>query len=359
MKIWETPYVFPGGLELRNRLVFAPISTMSSSNIGLLSDKEIQFYKSRAQNMGLVILGSANVSKEGKAYDRNVTISHDAAIPNLKTYNKEIHETGAKSIIQLYHGGSATQFLPSQKDVYTVSTFFDERYDKEKQYHELTETEILQTINDFGKAIHRAIRAGFDGIEIHGGNPFLVQQFLSPRTNRREDFWGGNAQKRFRFLEALLKLANEIKGKTASPSFVIGVRLAMEENTADGITFQETCRLAEKISKLSVDYIHFNQNDLFEIQNEEIKVSVIEKGIEHSICLIGNGSVDTEKKIEEALGIVPLISIARPLVLQPAFPIELNLPFSMGDVSKEKLLIPDGLWQSLIKSSDWFLGINH
>lgn len=359
MKKWETPYIFSGGLELRNRLVFAPISTMSSSNIGLLSDKEIQFYKLRAQNMGLVILGSANISKEGKAYDYNVTISHDAAIPNLRIYNKQIHETGAKSIIQLYHGGSATQFLQSQKDVYTVSTFFEERYNKEKRYHELSEAEIIQTINDFGKAVHRAIRADFDGIEIHGGNPFLIQQFLSPRTNRRKDFWGGNEEKRFRFLEALLKLANEIKEKVAHHSFIIGVRLAIEEKAADGITFQETCRIAEKISNLPVDYIHFNQNDLFEMQNEEIKVSLIEKKIEKPICLIGNGSVDMEEKIEEALGIVPLVSIARSLVLQPAFPVKQNFPISIEELSIEDLQIPEGLWRSLIESPDWFFGKNY
>lgn len=358
MKAWQSPYIFPGGLELRNRMVFAPISTMSSSNIGLLSDKEIQFYKSRSKNMGLVILGSANVSKMGKAYDHNVTISHDAAIPNLKKYNNEIHETGAKSVIQLYHGGSSTQFLSSQEEVYTVSTFYEKQDYKEKQYHELTESEILQILKDFGKAIHRAIQSGFDGVEIHGGNPFLVQQFLSPRSNQRKDFWGGNEQKRFRFLEALLKLANEIKEKEAKHPFAIGIRLAMEEIGEDGITFLETCRITKKISQLPVDYIHFNQNNLFEMQNEQMKVNMIKEMIQKPICVIGNGSVDTEEKIEDALKVVPLVSIARSLILHSTFPVETNLPFSVKELSKDKLLIPDGLWRSIIESPDWFFGTN-
>lgn len=346
MKQWQKPYTFPGGLTLQNRLVFAPISTMSSTEIGQLTKEEISFYKRRSQKAGMVILGSANISNSGKAYNQNVSIAHDAMIPNLKQFNKQIKQSGAKTIIQLYHGGAAIQFLPEKKNIYVVS--------KEnvislpgKSYYELTESNIHQILMDFGRAIQRAILAGFDGIEIHAGNPFLLQQFLSPRTNQRHDFWGGNEQKRFHFLEVVLKLAIAIKKETGNSDFVIGVRLAIEEKEPDGLTFFESSRIAARASLLGVDYLHFNQDDIFEDHAKRNRLQIVQQSIPDAVSIIGNGNVNSLETLEKALNIFPLVSVARSIILHPDFPEKYS--------SDIELKFPEGLKKSFEASPKWYL----
>ena len=346
MKKWEAPYTFPNGLKVKNRLAFAPISTMSSNGIGQLSIEEIEFYRSRTQKVGLVILGSANVSVDGKAYQNNVGIASDAVISNLRIYNRAVKSVGAKSIIQLYHGGRAIGFQPTRNEVGVVS-----KEEKDgSNYHEWSEKEILSTIEEFGKAIRRAIRAGFDGVEIHAGNPFLLQEFLSPLTNKRLDKWGGSEQNRFLFLEVIVRLACQIRKEASSP-FAIGVRLAVEESDPNGITFEETSRIVGRLSQLKVDYVHINQDDF--IDNTK-QISQLQE-INDSLPIINNGGITSELKLEEALNVTPLASIARPLILNPAFPTESKSYMTVDDMSKKELVIPNGLWKSINDSPEWYL----
>ncbi|MDE1548745.1 hypothetical protein [Jeotgalibaca caeni] len=350
MNNWQIPYKFPNGMEVRNRLIFAPISTMTSTDIGLLTDSEMAFYKSRAKNVGMVVLGSAYISQAGKAYNQNVGIAHDAVIPNLKKYNQQLHQAGAKSIIQLYHGGLAVQYMAAKKEVQVVSKLPALETSDTKNNVELTDVAIQKIIEDFGKAIERAIRAGFDGIEIHAGNPFLLQQFLSPRTNQRTDFWGGDLSKRMRCLEVILRLADKIRKKVEKP-FIIGVRLALEEKEAGGLSFQDTCQIAGRLSKLNIDYLHFNQHDLFEEINGQFKLDVIAESLESSVPIIGNGGIKNESQLEAACNVAPLASVARPFILQPNFPFETE--YSMTQLSKT---VPKGLWRSIQSSLEWYEG---
>lgn len=328
MKTWETPFIFPNGMIIKNRLVFAPISTMSSNALGQLSPEEIAFYHAHSQQVGIVILGSATISPSGKAYENNVSIAHDALIPNLKKYNRAIRTQGTKSIIQLYHGGQAIEYLAHHKKVPVVSPTTGAKYEV------LTDQAIQNICEDFGKAMMRSLKAGFDGVEIHAGNPFLVQSFLSPRTNQRHDFWGN----RTHFLEVLLRMAVEIRGQFA-PSFIVGVRLAMAEKEAGGLTHDDTVAIVRKLSRLGFDYIHFNHDHL---QTEMRSLQELQAAA-GTIPVIGNGGIKTEYIIEETLKTVPLVSVARPLILNPHFP-----------KAGEAKVLPKGLQASIASSPDWY-----
>lgn len=352
---WQTEYTLPNGTILQNRLVFAPVSTMSSTRIGLLTQKEMKFYQERAKNSGVVILGSANVSFAGKAYERNVSISHDAVIPNLKHYNQLIRKNGSKSFVQLYHGGAAVQFLNAQKEVRVISELPEMTKDSTKKYMVLSDQEIHTIIAVFGNAIIRAIRSEFDGIEIHAGNPFLIQQFLSPRTNRRNDFWGGSESKRFHFLEALVREALAIREKVKRPELVIGVRLALEESGPEGLTFQDTCRITQRLSLLGLDYIHFNQQNLFEKEKGTRRLDLLQQNLLRPVSLIGNGGIKTEEGLEEAINTVPLVSVGRSFILQSEFPRRKVSLSSLKDLDQD---IPQGLRQSILDSPAWYLEVN-
>lgn len=105
---------------------------------------------------------------------------------------------------------------------------------------EMTHAQINQMIEDFGEATRRAIEAGFDGIEIHGANTYLLQQFFSPHSNRREDTWGGSREKRTRFpIEVLTKVQHVVAENEAS-HFIIGYRFSPEEIEEPGIRFEDT-----------------------------------------------------------------------------------------------------------------------
>lgn len=328
MTNWETPFTFPNGMTLKNRLVFAPISTMSSNALGQLSQQELAFYQARSHQVGLIILGSATISLTGKAYENNVSISNDALIPNLRKYNATIKGSGAKSVIQLYHGGQSIEYLANQKRIPVVSNIPGEKY------HELNEKEIQEIIEDFGKAIIRAIKADFDGVEIHVGNPFLIQAFLSPLTNRRNDFWGN----RTKFLEVLLRLASEIRKNLERP-FMIGVRLAMTEKAEGGLSLSDTMAIVSIISKLDIDYIHFNHDN---IQANLGEMEMLQKAA-GNIPVIGNGGIKNECLLEKMLNTVPLASVARPLILNPNFPFD-------GKMEN----VPAGLQKSIDSSPEWY-----
>ena len=117
----------------------------------------------------------------------------------MKRLAQTIQAEGAKAILQIYHGGrqSPPELLPDRQPI-SASAVASEGEGKPVP-REMTETEIINTTQAFGDATRRAIEAGFDGVEIHGANTYLLQQFFSPHSNRREDQWGGSLEKRMKF----------------------------------------------------------------------------------------------------------------------------------------------------------------
>lgn len=324
MTSWKEPFYFPNGSRLKNRLIFAPISTMSSNGIGQLSESELAFYQQRSKVVGMIILGSAYVSVGGKAYQNNVGLASDAVIPNLRRYNKRVKADGALSIVQLYHGGRAVDNQKGRHWVSVVSRLANDPDD----YRVLSEKDILAILESFGAAIRRARKAGFDGIELHAGSPFLIQEFLSAETNQRTDQWGGNEERCFLFLKTLILLAIKIRDKS-DESFVIGIRLAMSDQS-------ETQRLVDWLNDLGIDYIHFNQNNLQHIKSK--------------VPLIANGGIETLEEVASAMVVAPLVSVARPLILQAGFPFSDKRVTSIEQIDT----LPKGLLKSITDSPDWY-----
>src|SRR5690606_8912264 len=123
---------------------------------------------------------------------------------------------------------------------------------------EMSEEEILDTIAAFGEATRRAIEAGFDGIELHGANTYLIQQFFSPHSNRRTDKWGGDIEKRMTFPLAVVSAVQEAVSKHATEPFIVGYRISPEEIEEPGITMEDTLQLAERLAEANLDYLHLS-----------------------------------------------------------------------------------------------------
>ena len=179
--------------------MIAPMTHFSSQPNGEVSEQELPYYAERSGGVGAVITACAYVSIDGKGFDDQFSVDDDSFIPGLRKLAETIQAKGSKAILQIYHGGrqSPPSLLPDGQPI-SASAVASEGAGKPVP-REMTETEINHTIKAFGDATRRAIEAGFDGVEIHGANTYLLQQFFSPHSNRREDQWGGSLEKRMKF----------------------------------------------------------------------------------------------------------------------------------------------------------------
>lgn len=173
-------YRFANGLEVKNRIVMSPMTTMASFYNGMVTKEEIAYYALRAGGPGMIVTGVANISESGKGFEGELSITRDEMIPGLSKLAKGIQKDGTKAILQIFHAGrkSTSKVLRGEQPVSASEIAASYPADSEVP-RALTEKEILQIIEDFGEATRRAIVAGFDGVELHGANTYLLQQFYS------------------------------------------------------------------------------------------------------------------------------------------------------------------------------------
>src|SRR5699024_2667149 len=126
---------------------------------------------------------------------------------------------------------------------------------------ELTEAEIIALIGSYQQATERAIRAGFDGVEIHGANTYLIQQFFSPHSNRREDQWGGSREKRFKFINDLVDAVTDTVDNSNVNDFIVGYRFSPEEFETPGLRLDDTFYLIDQLCHKPLDYLHISFDD--------------------------------------------------------------------------------------------------
>ena len=128
-------------------------------------------------------------------------------------------------------------------------------YSEKNKMHELTDEQIKKIIENYGKATELCIKAGFDGVEIHGGYTNLLQQFFSRHYNKRTDDWGGSDEKRMDFCLKIVDTVCKVRDKNNRPDFIIGYRLSPEEAFDDGITMTETMKLTRELIKRPLQYL--------------------------------------------------------------------------------------------------------
>ena len=178
-------YKLNNNKEVPSHLIIAPITLMGSNPDGTISDEERNYLNQRGKNIGLYILGATAVSQEGIAFPNQPRALSDKDIPSLEERAKIIKAQGALAINQIHHGGSLADSKYSGTNVVAVSAeIYNERLTKKdikkgNEKKQLNNDEILRIINDFAKATELSIKAGFDGIEIHGANNYLIQQLMN------------------------------------------------------------------------------------------------------------------------------------------------------------------------------------
>ncbi|PQP91246.1 NADH-dependent flavin oxidoreductase, partial [Paenibacillus sp. AR247] len=212
------PYRFKNGVEVKNRVVLAPMTISYSRQDGTITDDVIAYYESRSNGVGMAVTGSAIVTSSGKVFGGEIAADHDDRIPSLQRLAAAMKKRGAKAILQIFHGGreALPEAVPNGE---IVSASAIAKEGQSVIPRALEDQEILEIIRAFGASTRRAIEAGFDGVEIHGANRFLIQQFFSPYTNRRDDRWGGDLDKRMAFPLAIVDEVNRAVAEHAKRPF--------------------------------------------------------------------------------------------------------------------------------------------
>ncbi len=313
------------GVELKNRFVLAPLTHVSSNDDGTISDVELPYIEKRSKDVGLAINAASNVNDVGKAFPGQPSVAHDSDIKGLKQLAQAMKKNGAKALVQIHHGGAqALPNLTPNGDVVAPSLISLKSFGQQEEHdaREMSAEEIEQTIKDFGEATRRVIEAGFDGVEIHGANHYLIHQFVSPYYNRRNDVWAEN----LKFPNAVIDEVLKAKKEHASDDFIVGYRLSPEEAESPGITMDITEELINSITKKDIDYIHVSLMDVYSKTREgqyegQNRLKLIHKWINGRMPLIGIGSVFTADDALNAIEDVgvELVALGREILLDYNF----------------------------------------
>lgn len=358
-----TPFTLGNGVELRNRFVMAPMTTYSANSDDMVSDEELAYYEKRSYGVGAVITACTYVIANGKGFPGQFAGHTDAYIESLRKVAQSIHKGGAKAILQIYHGGrqSPRELVPNG-DIVSASELLADDGIKARA---LTVAEIQEIVKAFGETTRRAIEAGFDGIEIHGANTYLLQQFFSGFTNKRSDKYGGTIEKRMRFPLEVVEEVNRIKQQYADDSFIVGYRFSPEEPEEDGITLDDTVQLVDRLANEGLDYLHISVRDFRSLAQrykgeKENRIKILLRVIDGRIPLIGVGSIYSKQDAVEAIETgAELLAIGRELLIEPHWVEKMKAGeeiITEMDMTRDNV-IPEPLMRTMQSRPGWVPGV--
>ncbi|STZ07569.1 NADH oxidase [Moraxella caprae] len=315
-----TPFTLNNGVEIKNRLVVAPMTHYASNPDGTLSDEERAFLTGRSDDFGLFITAATLVHPSGKAFVGQPSAYNESHLASLTKTANIIKKGGTKAILQIHHGGyqSLAQFgeviAPSDMDSGKQSA------------RAMSVDEIQAVITGFGVATDLAIRAGFDGVEIHGANNYLIQQFFSPQTNKRDDEWGGSLENRLRFPKAVIKTVNETKAKHNKAEFIVGYRFSPEEAGDDGLTMADTFDLMDALVDEPLQYLHVSLWDFYKkarrgADTNLTRIEQLHARIGGKLPLIGVGCLLSADDVVRAYdtGWAQFVAVGKAVMINPNF----------------------------------------
>lgn len=292
-KLFES-YTFNNGVKVKNRLVVAPLTVYDSDPNGELTDAARRFWHDRFKGFGMWIIPFTNVHPLGIGFE-SPNAFRDEDIATLKEYAQISHEQGALGILQIAHSGiRADRSMTQGYDVLAPS---DYPYSGARA---MTDAKVREMVHSFAHAAELAIKAGLDGVEIHGANGWLIQQFVSATYNQRTDHWGGSFEKRLNFPMAIIDAIDEVRKKYNRPDFIVGYRFSPEEPGEYGLTMKETLGLVDHLLEKPLQYIHISLWNFYKKirrggDTHETRMEAFHKRINDKIPFIGVGDLFAEE----------------------------------------------------------------
>ena len=346
------PFTLNNGVTVKNRLAVAPMTHFGSLADGLISDQERTFLGNRAGDMGLFISAATLVQESGKAFRGQPEATGENCLDSLKETAQIIQKQGAKAILQIHHGGSQAMVELNHRDKISASA------SEEEGAREASAAEVEELIASFAQAADLAIRAGFDGVEIHGANGYLIQQFYSAQSNRRSDQWGGSLENRMRFPLAVVDAVAAVREKHQRNDFIIGYRFSPEEAGEDGLTMAETGALIDALVQKPLQYLHVS---LWEFDKKirrggdtaQTRMQFIHDRINGKLPLIGVGNLFTADDILAAFetGWAEFIALGKTVMINPHIATQISegreseIETQLDPARADHYGFPDILWE--------------
>jgi 2,4-dienoyl-CoA reductase-like NADH-dependent reductase (Old Yellow Enzyme family) len=326
-----TPLTLPNGTTIKNRLAKSAMSEQLGGADHEPTAELERLYSRWAQGgIGLIITGNVMIDRRSIGEPLNVVIEDGRDIDGLERWAEAAKADGTSALVQLNHPGRQTTAGLSELAVAPSAVPVDlgPAFAKPRA---LTGDEITEIIERFGRSAEVSVEAGFDGVQIHAAHGYLVSQFLSPHTNRRDDEWGGDPERRRRFL---LEVTRAIR-TAIGPDRVLSIKLNSADFQRGGFTEDESLAVIEHLDGENVDLLEISGGtyeapamsngglaestrlrEAFFLDFAERIRSVA------SVPLMVTGGFRTGAAMTEALasGATDLIGIARPLALQPELP---------------------------------------
>ncbi|ACA84889.1 alkene reductase [Shewanella woodyi] len=337
-------------LSLSNRMVMAPMTRSRTTQPGNIPNEMMAQYYAQRASTGLIITEATQISDDSQGYSFTPGVYTPEQILGWQKVTSAVHESGGKIFNQLWHVGRVSHpvfqqglapmapsaIKPTDTQVWVVDAEHPDGQMVDCPVpREMTYQDIKRVVNDFADAAENAIEAGFDGVEIHGGNGYLIDQFLRTNSNHRTDSYGGSRENRTRFL---MEVIAEVSQRVGADK--VGVRLA------PFVTFKDMdcpdivnaiLLAAEQLSQLGIAYLHLSEADWDDAPqipaNFRVKLREVFKG-----TIIVAGRYDTVRACEIIdSGYADLVAFGRAFIANPDLPFRLQTGKPLADFDKGPL----------------------
>ncbi len=317
-------------MDLRNRFVRSATFDGCADKNGYVTENQMNLHSTLAEGgVGLIIIGITYVHHSGQISRFQNGIAGDDCIPGFRRLTSAVHNRGAKIALQLFHAGREARF-PDSKDRLPLAPSFLETDPYFKADHrQMTQNEIWGIVHAFGDGARRAREAGFDAIQIHAAHAYLLSQFLSPFTNRRNDEWGGNLKNRLHIHSSIYQDIREKAGK----DYPLLIKIGVQDGILGGLEFSEGKLAAKFLAELGFDALEISlglrgptyEDTEFRTKIDDLDREAyyrkwccdIKKEVDIPVMLVGG--LRTFELVEEIVQNeeTDFISLSRPLIREP------------------------------------------
>ncbi|MGK3124137.1 alkene reductase [Candidatus Pantoea formicae] len=339
-----------GDFTLSNRIVMAPMTRARTAQPGNVPTALMAEYYQQRASAGLIVTEATQISPEGQGYSWTPGIHTPEQIVGWKGVTDAVHRAGGRIFLQLWHVGrmSHPSFHPNGLALAPSALPFEGQVwivDDKGQGHmvdclvprEMTDQDIHQVINEYRQAAINAIDAGFDGVEVHGGNGYLVDQFLRRTSNHRTDQYGGSLNNRIRFAQDVLTAISDAIGVQRT-----AIRLApfiTQRGMNDPEAIDAILALAKWADEKGIAYIHLAEADWDDAPTipDTFRVA-LRAAFKGNLIVAGNYTVEKAEAYLRA-GWVDQVAFGRPFVSNPDLPARIA-----HDIVQEKIIDPSTLF---------------
>ncbi|SPH22718.1 N-ethylmaleimide reductase [Ascidiaceihabitans donghaensis] len=336
-----------GHITLPNRIAMAPMTRSRTTQPGNIPNAMMAEYYAQRATAGLIITEATQISQQGQGYSFTPGIYTDAHIAGWKIVTNAVHKADGRIFLQLWHVGRmshesfhedgkpvAPSALSPDAQVWVVNAETGIGGMANSPVPRALETsEIASVVNDFRQAAANAIKAGFDGVEIHGANGYLIDEFLRRSSNHRTDQYGGSQENRIRFL---VEVAEAVAGEIGPER--TGIRMSpyiTQRNMADDEIIEVMLKAAKELDRIGLIYIHLSEADWDDAPQ-------IPEQFRHDLRSVYSGTIIVAGKYTKARGnkiladgLADVVAFGRPFIANPDLPRRFakDLPLSAFDAA--------------------------